>query len=237
VKRKPETISFWVGRLPHWEVEEGRYFITMRIAGALPRVAQQEIRAKSLELASFRNSKSLDWLVKQRAMFVAMEKWLDNANTNLWLTKPTVAAMIVEAIQTREDRGDWKVHEFVIMGNHIHLFCEFRAKGMKRVMEDFKRWTGHRAAELISIGDRFWQREWFDHWSRSDREDDRIINYIRNNPVKAGLVKQWQDWDWTGTSLLPEGTKQDLPLDQEGFPLGKQDIPLGKRDVRSNQND
>jgi hypothetical protein len=34
--RKPETIDFWVGRLPHWEVVDGRYFVTIHLAGAIP---------------------------------------------------------------------------------------------------------------------------------------------------------------------------------------------------------
>src|SRR5437588_608980 len=30
--RNPETISFWHGRLPHWEVVGGRYFVTIHLA-------------------------------------------------------------------------------------------------------------------------------------------------------------------------------------------------------------
>ena len=64
-------------------------------------------------------------------------------------------------------------------------------------MEDFKRWTGHEAAKLLSLdGGRFWQDEWFDHWSRSDEESDKIIQYIRRNPEKAGLVKDYREWPY-----------------------------------------
>ena len=35
-----------------------------------------------------------------------------------------------------------------------------------------------------------------DHWSRSDEEDDKIIAYIRNNPVKAGLVQNYTDYQY-----------------------------------------
>ena len=31
----------------------------------------------------------------------------------------------------------------------------------------------------------------------SAQEDDRIISYIRNNPVRAGLVKRPEDWKWS----------------------------------------
>jgi len=83
------------------------------------------------------------------------------------------------------------------MPNHIHLFFELLKAGLKEVLEDFKSWTGGRAARLTSLDDdRFWQREWFDHWSRSDDEDERIIAYIRQNPVKAGLVSDYRDWPY-----------------------------------------
>jgi len=72
-----------------------------------------------------------------------------------------------------------------------------RRAGSEATIEDFKRWTGHQAAKLLGAsGERFWQREWFDHWSRSDEEDERIAQYIRENPVKACLVAQYTDWLW-----------------------------------------
>ena len=73
--------------------------------------------------------------------------------------------------------------------------------GLKTTLTDFKRWTGHEAAKLLDLdADRFWRREWFDHWSRSDEEDDKIIRYNRNNPVKAGLVARYTDWPYGGWS-------------------------------------
>jgi len=61
----------------------------------------------------------------------------------------------------------------------------------------FKRWTATQAGRALGIpGSSLWQREWFDHWSRSVAEDERIVRYIRANPVKAGLVADWRDWPW-----------------------------------------
>jgi REP element-mobilizing transposase RayT len=42
-----------------------------------------------------------------------------------------------------------------------------------------------------------WQSESYDHIVRDEDEFYRIINYIINNPVKAGLVENWQDWPHT----------------------------------------
>src|SRR4029079_10414802 len=63
---------------------------------------------------------------------------------------------------------------------HAHLFFELAGEGLKHQWEKSKRWTGHDGAKLPGVeGERFGQDEWFDHWSRSDEEDERIIEYIR----------------------------------------------------------
>jgi REP element-mobilizing transposase RayT len=130
--------------------------------------------------------------------FREIEKWLDRAEWVVHLQNPAVAEMVVEAIEHRQQIGDWDVFEYTVMPTHIHLFCEIGRKGLKATLEDFKRWTGHQAAKILAVdGERFWQREWFDHWSRSDLEDDRIVQYIRNNPVKAGLVTDPAEWRYS----------------------------------------
>jgi REP element-mobilizing transposase RayT len=137
------------------------------------------------------------WLSLQRAVFREMELWLDRAESNAKLAQPQVAAMLVEAIEHRRRRADWEVLEYVIMPTHLHLFVEIGACGLKETLEEFKRWTGHQAAAILAEdGKRFWQREWFDHWSRSDEQDERIVQYIRNNPVKARLVRLYTDWPY-----------------------------------------
>ena len=42
----------------------------------------------------------------------------------------------------------------------------------------------------------FWHHESYDHYVR-DEELNRIIQYIVNNPVKAGMVEDWRDWKFT----------------------------------------
>ncbi len=48
---------------------------------------------------------------------------------------------------------------------------------------------GHRGA--------FWQHESYDHVVRDEYEFERILACMVNNPVKAGLVTDGQDWPYT----------------------------------------
>ena len=198
MQRSPTTTGFWWGHLPHWEVEEGRYFITLRLAGSIPAFALDQIHAKieSLRKQPF-DGKSTASMKTMRSVFRDYEMWLDKSRGAPLLAQPLVANMVREAIDHRIKIGAWVVYEYVVMPNHIHLFLSVLRGTLKSTLIDFKRWTGHQAAKLTALNQgRFWQNEWFDHWSRSDEQDERISAYIRHNPVKAGLVTQYQDWPY-----------------------------------------
>ena len=199
--RNPKTIAFWTGKLPHWEVQEGRYFVTIHLAGAIPRAAQQRILEIAAALKPLGNSQHDERLRIQRQIFVEMERWLDTVEHATHLEKPENAEIVKEAINHRCTNGVWRVFEYVVMPSHIHIFFELQGVGLKAVLENFKGWTARRIATRTGLNqNRFWQREWFDHWSRSDEYDERIVAYIRRNPVKAGLVNDYRDWphgSWT----------------------------------------
>jgi hypothetical protein len=50
---------------------------------------------------------------------------------------------------------------------------------------------------LGRTGETFWQAESYDHWVRDDGERQRILAYIEENPVKAGLVQHASDYRWS----------------------------------------
>jgi len=63
-------------------------------------------------------------------------------------------------------------------------------------MHSLKSYTAHEANSILNRTGAFWQTESYDHWVRDDEELERIVSYIRDNPVKAGLVKRPEDWFW-----------------------------------------
>ena len=173
----------------------------MHLAAAIPKEGQEQIRALAADLQKLPLKAADRRLLVQRRVFAEMEAWLDRAARGQYLREPDVAKEGIEAIRFREGR-DWRMFEFVLMPNHLHLFFELLHEGLKSVSQQFKRWTGHAAGRLIGAdGDRFWQDEWFDHWSRSDEEDEKIAQYIRRNPVKAGLVSDYTGWPFGSWNL------------------------------------
>ncbi len=187
---RPKTIEFWRGRMPHWEVENRIYFITIHLVGAIPASAAKRTRTNIESHSQCEN-------LMQRKIFHEMERWLDHSPVCRYLADSEVASMVVEAIEHRCANGIWNAFEYVVMPSHIHALLEFLAGDMKTTLEDFKRWTARLAMKQLKLEHRrFWQREWFDHWVRSNEEGNAICEYIRQNPVKAGLVSRYQDWPY-----------------------------------------
>ena len=83
---------------------------------------------------------------------------------------------------------------YVIMPDHIHLFV--------RGDENFSlsAWIGglKRAMCVALSSRRLWQPGFFDHILRSDESYAEKWNYVRANPVRAGLVKVVDDWLYQG---------------------------------------
>jgi len=82
--------------------------------------------------------------------------------------------------------------------------CDSQASGVRHVdhslasiLHSLKSFTAHQANKLLNRRGQFWEHESFDHAVRDNEEWARIITYVLNNPVKAGLVGDWRAWRWS----------------------------------------
>ena len=193
MNRTPQTISFYRKKLPHWEVVDGVYFVTIRRHGSIPMEIIAKIRKMSLELENIPDCEALNI---KRKIFKIIENELDKSDKKCDLIKSPISEILIEAIQNRTDKNIWRMVEYVIMPNHVHLFFQCVGKSLGGIIRDFKRWTTSQINMKCPdySGEPFWQREWFDHWSRSADFDEKFKLYIRNNPVKARLVKDYKNW-------------------------------------------
>ena len=80
------------------------------------------------------------------------------------------------------------------MPNHIHVLLSPHID-VAKITKGMKGSTSRRANQLLGrTSEHFWQRKSFDHWVRNNDSFVRILRYIEDNPVKAGLVAQPQHW-------------------------------------------
>jgi putative transposase len=96
------------------------------------------------------------------------------------------------------DRHSWKCHAHCLMGTHYYLVLETArddlSRGMRRLNGDYARRFNHRHG---TSGHLFAER-----FSSFVLEDEAhfhaAINYVRENPVRAGLCSRAEDWPWSG---------------------------------------
>jgi putative transposase len=69
---------------------------------------------------------------------------------------------------------------------------------LSEIMQWLKTATANRANRILGMpGTPFWQREYYDHWIRSEKEFFSIVHYIEQNPVIAGLAASAEEWPWS----------------------------------------
>ena len=77
----------------------------------------------------------------------------------------------------------------VIMRNHLHIIFLFNESSvdLPRVIQSFKSITTLRLKRQGFKGERFWQRNYYEHVIRGPEELKRIREYIQNNPLALEL--------------------------------------------------
>jgi putative transposase len=116
------------------------------------------------------------------------------------LTSAEVSTILVDEWRRARERHGWAVGRYVLMPDHVHFFCsaELDAKPLPKFMQSWKQWTSKRIARELKIGGTIWQSEFFDHVLRSSESYSQKWDYVRENPLHAGLVSDAADWPWQG---------------------------------------
>ena len=193
------TLAFFRRNLPHWLVADKAYFVTLRLHGTLPKKVVEELQDE-LESLKAKDAAGEEIEACRRKQFARIEYLLDGLTCgDAGLCNRLVGQMIMENLNWLRGRG-WDIYAFVLMSTHLHMLMRSgngRSAELINDLDKFKCYTGRKANELLGRTGRFWARDSFDHWVRSAVSFDGFVRYIVNNPVKAGLVNQWQNWRWT----------------------------------------
>ena len=144
----------------------------------------------------------------QRMHFLRIESILDNAKRGpMYLGNSSVADVVFNSFMWLEERYGWLIHALTIMPNHVHVLLR-NTKGDNHLLLQhlgvLKGWTAREANKILKRTGSFWMDENYDHWCRSTEKVESAAKYIVDNPVKAGLVSQWKEWQWTYVGR-PEG--------------------------------
>jgi REP element-mobilizing transposase RayT len=119
-----------------------------------------------------------------------------------------IANFLFETIAFRHQRGDWFMHLALLMPDHLHLLISFPSEAeIKKIIREWKSYV----ARKIGIS---WQRDFFDHRLRREESFLEKEDYIRANPVRAGLVRQADDWAYVWTPQFVGATEPSRPTEK-----------------------
>jgi putative transposase len=108
---------------------------------------------------------------------------------------------------------DARLIGYSLMGNHVHLAVipEYEislAKGIGQLHQDFSRWQNIQTSRVGHL----WQNRFFSCPVEEDRIWD-VLAYVEMNPVRAKLVRNAWDWEWSSARAHITGRDQSGLLD------------------------
>lgn len=190
--------------LPHWHQEGVTYFVTFRLADALPAsVLEKWDEEKRTWLAVFGvnySPRSSNWFTEFEEKLSAAQQFqfrrsfnrklnaeLDRGRGGCSLRQDPCLGIVRERLLTG-DREGYHLGDFVIMPNHVHLLVMPKpGESLSNVMHWIKGGSARECNRALGSSGRYWQKESYDHIVRDSRELTRFRKYIRENPEKAGI--------------------------------------------------
>ena len=186
---------------PHWSQAGAIVFVTFRTKDSIPKIVMEQWdREKN------------DWLF-QKGLLSSGEYWanvlpnlsptvksefkkefhrqkelfLDDCHGMCVLRRPELARIVADSLMYF-DGERYRMGDFVVMPNHVHLLAAF--SDSDRMNKQFASWLHYSACQInrrLGQKGRFWQQEPFDHLVRSADQYEYLRRYIEENPKKANL--------------------------------------------------
>ena len=180
------------GYLPHFDGLEIPQFITFHLADSIP---HKVIQRWQEELKSVKGEQQRS-LLRRR-----VEKYLDQGYGETFLKDTRVAGMVQNSMLKFEGLR-YRLFAWVVMPNHVHsLMTRFEEYELKDLVQSLKSYTAHEANKLLRREGKFWIDDYFDRYIRNEKHFYKTIEYIENNPVKAGLCAKPSDWRFSSAGF------------------------------------
>ena len=203
---------FYRRHLPHLHPRGAIFFITFGLVDSIPDAVLQKLKEerddeiKQLHRKFSGKELEEEKYKAEKRHFSRYDEWLDRAATGpQWLKEERIGQIVADKIHDLHGKR-YELISYCIMSNHVHI--SFDTAGYEPVtagttrdypVTDTMRLLKGSTSRFCNLalgrtGERFWHKESYDHYVRDKEELFRIIEYILNNPVKAGLVQHREEW-------------------------------------------
>jgi REP element-mobilizing transposase RayT len=130
----------------------------------------------------------------------------------------------------------YAIHAWCVMPNHAHvLFQPMKGWTMSRIVASWKMFSGRKindwkrknglltdvTGEDLNLqragqesgapsGAPVWQREYFDRYIRDEVHYRNAVDYIHENPLKAGLTESPEQWPYSSAAIAATDGSQAI---------------------------
>jgi putative transposase len=210
--------TFFRRNLPHWRPPGAAFFITYRLAGTLPTEAISELRKEQECFQKMPREPEYsedEWSIRiEKKMFAVWDEVLHQNAQIQWLADPRIAEIVRENFYHHAGT-EYSLWAYAIMPNHVHILLKpdeiwekqfmlqeeskvsYKKGALSAITHNMRGYTAYMANKALGRKGSFWNDEIYDHWIRDNKEFQNIIYYIEYNPVKAGLVVNPEDWQFS----------------------------------------
>jgi len=137
------------------------------------------------------------WITLQRPTIVLVT--VCTKNREPWLADEEIHRLLREIWS---QATAWLVGRYVLMPDHLHLFA---APGEKEIeLGSWVRYWKSLFTKRHNNPRHRWQSDYWDKRLRSWESYDAAWEYVRNNPVRHGLVERAEDWPFQGEIYVLE---------------------------------
>ncbi len=214
---KDDTL-FYRSQQTHLIPKGAALFITFGLHSSIPHFLVKKHKAKfRSESELIKNSHTREEVIhiRMRKLKASLfEKYEGIMHKGLhgrhWLKDPAIASIVKEKIHEL-DQKMYRLLCYCIMSNHIHLIIDLSGSlsyadplhacqpkesigHYPKIMQLIKGSTAYQINRYLNRNGKFWQRDNFERYIRSEKHLFRVINYTLNNPVKANISRQWEHY-------------------------------------------
>ncbi len=187
--------------LPHFDNKQYQ-MVTFRLYDSVPKIVIETWKAQltqdNQDISQSENNRKILRLIDQ----------YEDSGYGQCLLKDNEAAKIMYDSLHYYDHKKYNLICWCIMPNHVHVLIEIIGNNsLSTILHSWRSYSSKAINKVFNRSGKVWMSEYFDRYIRDLNHFDKVINYIHNNPVKAGLVSDPSQFHWSSAY-----EKRDEPL-------------------------
>ena len=125
--------------------------------------------------------------------------------------------LLRDSFRRSKKRYTYIIDAIVILPDHIHMIITPKnpkeyskiiahikrsfTYGLEQKVKDEARWNLTASSYRRNLSG-VWQKRFYEHTIRDEKDYLNILNYIYNNPIKHGLVENINDWKYSSSRVF-----------------------------------